>query len=129
MSSKRLAVTVLLIVLAHVSPANENRGVSVYNAQFTVSSKQLTYLSEALISAINNQLLSFPEIKVYDSDSKIENTFQDLNQILQLDKVQLLQIRRQTGFDGLVAGGLELTDQKISIKLHLVDFLVFAANT
>jgi len=122
MSSKRLAVTVLLIVLAHVSPANENRGVSVYNAQFTVSSKQVTYLAEALISAINNQLLSFPEIKVYDSDSKIENTLQDLNQILQLDKVQLLQIRRQTGFDGLVAGGLELTDQKISIKLHLVDF-------
>ena len=116
MSSKRLVVTVLLIVLAHVSPANENRGVSVYNAQFTVSSKQLTYLSEALISAINNQILSFPEIKVYDSDSKIENTFQDLNQILQLDKVQLLQIRRQTGFDGLVAGGLELTDQKISIN-------------
>ena len=41
-----------------------------------------------------------------------------------MDKVQLLQIRRQTGFDGLVAGSLEQAeaDQDIFIKLYLVDF-------
>ena len=109
MSFNRLAFIVPLIVLAHVSLADGEKGVSVYNAQFTVSSGQLAYLSESIVSAINNQLLSFPEIKIYSVDSKIESTFQDLNQMLRLDKVQLLQIRRQTGFDGFVAGSLEQT--------------------
>ena len=122
MSFNRLAFIVPLIVLAHVSLADGEKGVSVYNAQFTVSSGQLAYLSESIVSAINNQLLSFPEIKIYSVDSKIESTFQDLNQMLRLDKVQLLQIRRQTGFDGFVAGSLEQTGQEIFVKLHLVDF-------
>ena len=124
MSVKRLSFIVFLIVLGPVSLAAENQAVSVYNAQFAVSSRHLMHLSEALVSATNNQLLSFPEIKIYDANSKIENTFHDINQILHLDKVQLLQIRRQTGFDGLVAGSLEQAeaDQDIFIKLYLVDF-------
>ena len=60
MSFNRLAFIVPLIVLAHVSLADGEKSVSVYNAQFTVSSRQLAYLSESIVSAINNQLLSFP---------------------------------------------------------------------
>ena len=76
MNFNRLLSLIPLIVLAHVSLANESQSVSVYNAQFTVSSRQLTYLSQSIISAINNQLLSFPEIKIYSAEGEIENTFQ-----------------------------------------------------
>ena len=122
MNFNRLASLIPLIVLAHVSLANESQSVSIYNAPFTVSSRQLTYLSKSIISAINNQFLSFPEIKIYSAEDEIENTFQDPNQILFLDKVQLLQIRRRMGFDGFVAGSLEQDGAKILVKLHLVDF-------
>ena len=122
MNFNRLASLIPLIVLAHVSLANESQSVSIYNAPFTVSSRQLTYLSKSIISAINNQFLSFPEIRIYSAEDEIENTFQDPNQILFLDKVQLLQIRRRMGFDGFVAGSLEQDGAKILVKLHLVDF-------
>ena len=38
------------------------------------------------------------------------------------DKVQLLQISRETGFDGLIFGKLEEKAGILSLILHLVDF-------
>ena len=90
----------------------------------------LEYVVRGINRTILNQLALFPSIVVYPSKDPRGEYFKDTTDMLSLDKVQLLQIRRETGFDGLIYGQIvEHTDEdgekqegRLLLTIHLIDF-------
>jgi len=93
----------------------------------TPPESDLGYVVHGINRTILNQLALFPNIVVYPSKGEY---FKDTTDMLSLDKVQLLKIRRETGFDGLIYGQImEQTDEEgkkqegqLLLTIHLVDF-------
>ena len=82
----------------------------------------ISYIIKAINITILNRLSEFPGVVVYSGNSAPGKYFTDPDAVLMADKVQLLQIRRETGFDGLIFGKLEEKAGILSLTLHLVDF-------
>ena len=82
----------------------------------------LAYIVKAVNTTVMNQLSKFPNVVVYPGESAPGKYFKRPDKILMADKVQLLQIRRETGFDGLIFGKIEESENGLSLVLHLVDF-------
>jgi len=82
----------------------------------------LTYIVKGINATIMNRLAQFPSVVVYSGKSAPGEYFKEPGKILAADKVQLLQIRRETGFDGLIFGKLEEKEGELLLALHLVDF-------
>jgi TolB-like protein len=82
----------------------------------------LGYIVRGINEVMLNQLALFPNIVVYPCKSPQGEYFKDTTDILSLDKVQLLRIRRETGFDGLIYGQLDEQEGRLSLTIHLVDF-------
>lgn len=79
----------------------------------------LDYVVKGINRTIINRLSQFSEIKAYPAEGKY---FNEPEKILESDKVQLLPIRRETGFDGLIFGKVENSDAGLRVTMHLVDF-------
>jgi len=88
----------------------------------TPSKADLGYVVRGINRTILNQLALFPNIVVYPSEGPRGEYFTDTTDMLSLDKVQLLRIRRETGFDGLIYGQFEEQEAQLSLTIHLVDF-------
>ena len=82
----------------------------------------LGYIVEAVSRTISNRLSQFPNIIAYPGDSAPARYFREPEKILTADKVRLLQIRRETGFDGLIFGKVDENEGVVSLLLNLVDF-------
>ena len=94
--------------------------ISIY-LQAEAEDPKLKAINQALKLSISNQLHQLSEVKVYDDAYQIDLP----TQILQMDKVQLLNVRRTTGFDGLIRVATidpSLDDDLLTIQLDLVDF-------
>ena len=94
--------------------------ISIY-LQAEAEDPKLKAINQALKLSISNQLHQLSEVKVYDDAYQIDFP----TQILQMDKVQLLNVRRTTGFDGLIRVATidpSLDDDLLTIQLDLVDF-------
>jgi TolB-like protein len=102
--------------------AEEDSQIAIYLSRFAVSSDDLYYIADGIQTTILNQLSRFPEITVYEETSGLGDVFQDVESILRMDKVHLLQIRRETGFDGLIAGAIERLEWDLQVTLYLIDF-------
>lgn len=79
----------------------------------------LDYVVKGINTTIINRLSQFPIIKVYPAQGKY---FNEPEKILLSDKVQLLPIRRETGFDGLIFGKVENLETGLRVTMHLIDF-------
>ena len=86
------------------------------------SDGDLEYIIKAVKKTISNRLSQFPNIIVYPGESAPARYFREPEKIITADKVRLLQIRRETGFDGLIFGRAEESEGIVSLALHLVDF-------
>ena len=88
---------VLFSLLAWFSFNTGQAQISIY-LQAEAEDPKLKAINQALKLSISNQLHQLSEVKVYDDAYQIDFP----TQILQMDKVQLLNVRRTTGFDGLI---------------------------
>lgn len=88
----------------------------------TSPDEDLTYIVRAINTTIINCMAQFPEIKAYSSEMISEKYFSKPDSILGYDKVQLLPIRRETGFDGLIFGRIENLEAGLKVTMHLLDF-------
>ena len=111
---------VLFSLLAWFSVNAGQAQISIY-LQAEAEDPKLKAINQALKLSISNQLHQLSEVKVYDDAYQIDLP----TQILQMDKVQLLNVRRTTGFDGLIRVATidpSLDDDLLTIQLDLVDF-------
>ena len=124
MLSQKYPVTIRPIVLfSFLAWFSFNTGqaqISIY-LQVEAEAPKLQATNQALKLSISNQLHQLSEVKVYDDTDQIDLP----TQILQMDKVQLLNVRRTTGFDGMI--GIATIDPSpddnlLAIQLDLVDF-------
>jgi len=128
--------SILLLMLAFIpaqSWSEEQNDVTVaicLRDLDTPPGADLGYVARGINRTILNQLALFPNIVVYPSEGPRGEYFKDTTDMLSLDKVQLLRIRRETGFDGLIYGQIvEHPDEdgkeqeaQLSLTIHLVDF-------
>ena len=84
----------------------------------TPPDKDLGYVVKAVNTAIANGLSQFPEITIYTSSSAPAKYFKEPSVMLKADKVRLLQIRRETGFDGLIFGNVKEAEGILSDFVH-----------
>ena len=124
MLSRKYPVTIRQIVLfSFLAWFSFNTGqaqISIY-LQAKAEDPKLQAINQALKLSISNQLHQPSEVKVYDDTDQIDLP----TQILQMDKVQLLNVRRTTGFDGLIRVATidpSLDDNLLTIQLDLVGF-------
>lgn len=83
----------------------------------------LNHIKEAIKDLIINRLTyTLPEVRIYFDNDIIKEYLKDPEKILNADKVQLLQIRRETGFDGLIFGYIDQQQNDLIIELYFMDF-------
>lgn len=114
-----------LAILPNHSWSQEDRGDSAAICLLDLSTPpdaDLAYVIKAVNATIINRLSQFPNVVIYSGESAPARYFKEPDKILAADKVQLLQIRRETGFDGLIFGELEEKEDVLLLTLHLVDF-------
>lgn len=120
--------SILLLVLAFIptqgwSGEQDDVTVAICLRDLEYAARtDLGYIVRGINEVILNQLALFSNIVVYPSKSPQGEYFKDTTDMLSLDKVQLLQIRRETGFDGLIYGQFEEQEGRLSLTIHLVDF-------
>lgn len=115
----------ILLVLPHQMLAQEMGDAQVaicLRDLDTPPEADLAYIVKGINATIMNRLAQFPGVVVYAGKSAPGEYFKEPEKSLTADKVQLLQIRRETGFDGLIFGRLEKKEDGLLITLHLVDF-------
>lgn len=123
----RLVVIVLLclVILPDYGRSAEGSDNSIAICLLDIdasSDEELEYIVKAVSKTISNRLSQFPNIIVYPGESAPARYFREPEKIITADKVRLLQIRRETGFDGLIFGKVEESEGILSLALHLVDF-------
>ncbi len=118
-----LALTLIPIQSREEKRDADNATVAICLRNLDIpSGTDLGYVVRGVNTTTLNRLAQFPDIVVYPGASALGEYFKDVAKILVMDKVQLLQIRRETGFDGLIFGSLEEKDNQLTLTIHLVDF-------
>ena len=102
--------------------------ISIYLESKTLEPK-LETVAQAVRLSISNQLNQISAVKVYEEKVQLP-----LN-ILEMDKVELLSIRRQTGLDGLIkiaVANHPIGTNTLVLKINLADFsagqIVYSQN-
>ncbi len=82
----------------------------------------LDFMKSAIKDLIINRLTyTLPEIRIHFDNDIIKEYLKEPEKILNADKVQLLQIRRETGFDGLIFGDIDQQQNDLIINLYFLD--------
>lgn len=123
----KIVIVILLFINMIMSQAfpqenTTNTVVCMYKLSIPPGA-ELNHIREAIKDLIISRLTyNLPEIKIYFDNNIIKEYLREPEKILEADKVQLLQIRRETGFDGLIFGDVEQPQNDLIISIHFVDF-------